>query len=584
MNRPEYKLMRELLAGRHKRIGKVLFWIALKGSPLWIGPILTGRIIDLAGMESPDVGKLILYTALAVVLFVQNIPAAICYMNNLVHLTRGIGRDLRIRICRQLQVLSLHYHSQNSIGALHTKSIRDIELIEQLPKLAVEQGFGFFLSLLISTIAILLRKPEALLFFLLVVPVSAFVTSYFRKKLDASANSYRKSMEGMSMHLNEMVTMMPITRAHGVEEQQLRSVENGIHSVFQRGVDFDKLTQLFMAVSWVIMGVMQTLFFGGAMYASFHGHISVGDVVMFNAFFLTLSNGLSNLLTFVPQLLQMRESLESISEVLTAPDLEENSGKPALEAVRGEFELEQVGFHYPEADAPAIRELTLKIEAGTSLAIVGPSGCGKSTLLSLLLGFIRVESGTIRLDGKDMQQVDLRSYRKHVGVVTQEPVFFSGSIYENVTYGSDGVSREEVFLALEKAHARKFVEQLPDGLDARIGVGGARLSGGQMQRLSIARAIVRDPKVLILDEATSALDMESERLIQSALDELMQDRTTLIVAHRISTVENADRIALLDQGRLVACDSPAQLLKHDNFYSRAVGYAQNADVAERIAE
>jgi ATP-binding cassette subfamily B protein len=576
MHTPEDKLMKELLEGRGGRIASVLFWITLKGAPVWLGPILTGRIIDLAGMEHPDVGKLILYISLMVLLFVQNIPAAICYMNNLVHLTRGIGHDLRIRICRQLQVLSLHYHSQNSIGALHTKSIRDIELIEQLPKVVVEQGYGFLLSLVISVFAIMDRKPEALVFFLLAVPASALVTSYFRKRLHVSANSYRKSMEGMSTHLNEMVTMMPITRAHGVEEQQLRSVESGIDSVFQHGVDFDKLTQLFMAISWVVMGVMQTLFFGGAMVACFRGHISVGDVVMFNAFFLSLSNGLSALLTFVPQLLQMRESLESTSEVLMAPDLEENSGKPGVKSLRGQFDLEQVCFSYPEAEGPAIRNLNLCIEAGTSLAIVGPSGCGKSTLLSLLLGFIRPGAGTIRLDGTDMQQLDLRSYRKHVGVVTQEPVFFSGTIYENVAYGGEGVTRGQVSQALEKAHALEFIEELPEGLDARIGVDGIRLSGGQMQRLSIARAIVRDPKVLILDEATSALDMESERVIQSALDELMKGRTTLIVAHRISTVANADRIALLDHGTLLECNSPADLMKTDNFYSRAVRQSAGA--------
>ncbi|WP_372796517.1 ABC transporter ATP-binding protein, partial [Pontiella sp.] len=519
------------------------------------------------------------YIAIAVFLFLQNVPAAIFYTANLVHLTRGMGRDLRIRICRQLQVLSLHYHSRSSIGALHTKAIRDIELLEQLPKLAAEQGYGFFLGLLISSISIYDRKPEALLFFLLCVPVSAFVVSYYRRRLDASANNYRKSMEGMSTHLNEMVTMMPITRAHGVEDQQLASVETGIEGVFERGVHFDKLTQLFAAVSWVTLGVMQMLFFGGAMIACFKGHITVGDVVLFNSFFLTLSNSLANLLTFVPQLLQMRESMESITEVLSAPDLEKNSGKPVFEQVRGEFCLEQVTFTYPETEGPALRDFSLQIEAGSSLAIVGPSGCGKSTLLSLLLGFIRPDTGKILLDGRDMQSMDLRSFRKNVGVVTQDPVFFSGSIFENIAYGSEHVTRAQVFQALEKAYARDFVEELPNGMDEKLGVDGVKLSGGQMQRLSIARAIVRDPKVLILDEATSALDMDSERHIQDALDELMKGRTSLIVAHRISTVQNADRIAVLDHGRLVACASPENLLTGDNFYSRAVQSAFGSKAA-----
>jgi len=374
----------------------------------------------------------------------------------------------------------------------------------------------------------------------------------------------------MSTHLSEMVTMMPITRAHGLEEHQLQSVENGIGGVFQKGVHFDKLTALFHAVNWVLMGVMQILFLGGSMYACFKKHITIGDVVMFNSFFLALSGSLASLLTFVPQLLQTRESLDSVIEILSAPDLEENSGKSRYENIAGEFKFEDVSFKYPGSSNHAIKDISLFVEAGKSLAIAGPSGGGKSTLLALLLGFVRPDSGRIILDGRDMMNMDLRSYRQNVSVVTQEPVFFSGSILENVAYGGYDVSRDLAISALTQANAMEFVEMLPDGIDTRLGVSGVRLSGGQMQRLAIARAIIRDPKVLILDEATSALDMDSEILVQRAIDNVMKGRTTFIVAHRVSTVKNADRIAILDKGRIVECDSPSELLKRENFYSRAV--------------
>lgn len=563
-------LIRELFSGRLWRSTKAIFFVTLKIAPVWLVPIVTARIIDLANNDTPDVGRLIFYVMIAILLIVQNIPSAIFYMNNLVHITRGIGQDLRIRICEQLQSLSLYYHSRSSVGSLHSKAIRDIEILEQTPKLMIEQGYSFFLGMTISSVAIFIRKPEALLFFILMVPFCGIVSSLFRRKLSRSVNDYRKSIEDMSMSLNEMVTMMPITRAHGLEEHQLRNVETGIRGVFKRGVHFDKLTMIFSSISWVVMWVMQILFLGGSTYACFKGQITVGDIIMFNAFFITLSNNLANLLTFVPQLLQTKESIDSIIEILDAPELEINSGKASYENIMGTFCLEDVRFAYPDSKGASINDLSLIIEAGTSLAIAGPSGSGKSTFLSMILGFIKPNKGKVILDGKDMSSMDLRSYRKSVGVVTQDPVFFSGSVRENVAYGNDDIEDSHVLHALEQAHAREFVEQLPDGLDTRLGVNGVRLSGGQMQRLAIARAIIRDPKILILDEATSALDSESEVLVQQAIEDVMKDRTTFIVAHRVSTIKNADRIAILEEGRLIECDTPEALMTRDNFYSRAV--------------
>lgn len=563
-------LIRELFVEKRRSIFWATFFITLKALPVWIIPVVTARIIDLGSEEDPSVRALVINVGIALLLIGQNLPAAVLYIRNLVQFTRGIGRDLRIRICEQLQALSLSYHRRSSVGSLHSKAIRDIEILEQLPRMALEQGYTFVLGLTISSIAIVLRKPEALLFFVIAVPVSGLVSGAFRKRMSGSVNDYRKSLEGMSTFLNEMVTMMPITRAHALEDFQMRTVEKGIGGVFQRGVVFDKLTGLFAAVSWVVMGLMQTLFLGGSMYACFQKQITVGDVVMFNAFFLTLSNSLANLLSFVPQLLQTRESLDSVIEILAAEDLEGNEGKPKFEALSGSFEISSVSYQYPETGGPVINDLSLKVEAGTSLAIAGPSGCGKSTLLSLLLGFVHPSSGKILLDGEDMAAMDMRSYRKRVGVVTQDSVFFSGSIRENVAYGYEEVEEDQLEWALQQSNACEFIDRLPDGLDTRIGVNGVRLSGGQMQRLAIARAIVRNPSVLVLDEATSALDNDSEVHVRRAIDRVMKGRTTFIVAHRLSTIRNADRIAILDAGCLVDCGSPDELLKKDNFYSRSV--------------
>lgn len=566
----ELNLLRELFAGKRWTVVRAIIFITLKAAPVWLIPVVTAKIIDLASAPEPSITRLVIYIFIGAVLFLQNVPAAVYYTKNLIQLTRGIGRDLRIKICNQLQVLSLHYHSRHSVGKVHSKAIRDIEIIEQLPKLALEQGYSFLFGLAVTSVVIFISNPLALAFFMPSVAACGIVSGLFRRRMSDTVNEYRKSIEGMSMHLNEMVTMIPLTRAHGLEQHQLRSVESGIDGVYEKGAKFDMLTELFKAVSWVIMGIMQIICLGIAMYACFNGHISVGDVVMFNAFFLTLSNNFANMLTFVPQLMQTRESLDSIIEVLSEPDLELNNGKEAFQSIKGEFELKHTSFKYPQSENHAIRDFDLHVKAGTAIAIAGPSGGGKSTLLSLLLGFIQPDEGHIFLDGKDMRQMDLRTYRQQVGVVTQEPVLFSGTIWENVAYGNDQITEDQLLHALEQANARDFVEQLPEGIHTRLGVDGAKLSGGQTQRIAIARAIIRDPKVLILDEATSALDVESERLVQQAMDTLMKNRTTFIVAHRMSTLENADYIAILEAGKLVEYDTPKELLKRNNFYSRSL--------------
>jgi ATP-binding cassette subfamily B protein len=567
----EWTMIAELLSGKRSRIVKMLLFFCIKASPVWLVPIVAARMIDLTSRPSSSrLAGLALLTVVALLLYLQNIPFHTLYVKNVSRVTRGIGCDLRVRLCRQLQSLSLYYHGRASIGKLHTKAIRDIEMIENVPRLLVETAFQFILGAGIAIVAIAIRAPSALLFFAVMVPVCAFLCAAFMGRIRLRVNEYRQSMEGMSTSLNDMMTMIPITRAHGLEEEQLQSVEEKISNVYDIGQMFDRIAAIFGATAWVVMGIMQTVFLTGSVYACFRGSISVGDVVMFNSFFLILSGQLTGVLNVVPQFSQARESLYSIMEVLSAPDLENNDGKLVYSDIKGRFEFCSVSFRYPGTARQAVSELSLTIEPGQSVAFVGPSGAGKSTVLSLLLGFIRPDSGRLLLDDKDIMDMDLRTYRHRVGVVTQEAVFFSGTIFENVAYGQDAASEKNVIDALHLANAAEFIEQLPEGLYARLGAGGIKLSGGQLQRLALARAIIRNPRVLILDEATSALDIESEMLVQQALEQIMKGRTTFIVAHRISTVRNADRIAILDEGRFVEIGSPDDLIGRDNFYSRAV--------------
>jgi ATP-binding cassette subfamily B protein len=276
-------------------------------------------------------------------------------------------------------------------------------------------------------------------------------------------------------------------------------------------------------------------------------------------------------LSVFPALAQGADAIRSLGEVLEAGPLERNKGKPpAPSPLRGEIVFDNVSFSYPHGREMALQDVSLNIAAGETVAFVGESGAGKSTLVNLAIGFRQPTAGCVKLDGRDLRELDLRTYRRQIGVVPQTTLLFNGSLRENVMYGLEKVSDETLWKIMADANLAEFVRSLPKGLDTPLGESGAQLSGGQRQRLAIARALVRNPRLVILDEATSALDTESERLVQEALVHLTQGRTTLIVAHRFSTIRHAHRIIVLERGHIVEQGTQEELMgRQGQFYRLA---------------
>jgi len=415
-----------------------------------------------------------------------------------------------------------------------------------------------------------IRVPNFLIFFILVAPIASITIIRLRKSLNEYNEDFRSQIEKMSSRVNEMTTLLTVTRAHGLERRAVRRMKDSFETVQQAGLKLDRINGRFNAAAWVTFQMANVLCLILSAYFALNNKfgISAGDVVLLTSNFGMLIGSIILLASLAPAISKGFASITSLGEVLESPDLEINQGKKSVEKVEGVIEFSKVSFTYPTNHKPSLRDIGFSAKPGQMIALVGPSGSGKSTLINLVIGFLRPTSGTITIDGLDYKNLDLRTVRKFLSVVPQESVLFDGTIAENISYGLSDVSESDIRTALEDANAWGFVEAFDDGVETIVGERGARLSGGQRQRLAIARALIRNPRILILDEATSALDSESEKLIQNALSRLMINRTTFVVAHRLSTVKEADLILVLDEGAIVQTGTHLQLVSQQGVYKR----------------
>ncbi|MCC5848064.1 MAG: ABC transporter ATP-binding protein [Verrucomicrobia bacterium] len=525
---------------------------AVKQSPAWGVPLVTGMMIDWLNREPGISTNYVLWgLSIQFVLLLGNVPFHTYYISQLSRLTRRLESRLRQALVTRLQQLSIPYHDENESGRLQAKVLRDVEQVQTVTNQIGENGIMTAATLVAMIAITLVKQPLILLVYVLMVPVVLLITRVFKNRIRKENRDFRQNLEVMNSEVSQMIDMIPVSRAHGIEDRATDRVEQRIHLVQETGRRLDKVNALFQSSSWAIFQFANLgMLLVGVMFSR-RGVISVGDVVLFQALFNYILMNFNMILNMYPQMAKGFESIRSIGEVLECPDLEKNQGKAEVGGVQGEIDYRDVEYIYHEGEAPAVTGVNFHIPPGECVAVVGPSGGGKSTLLRLTIGFRRPSSGKIFLDGKDMEEIDMRSWRRFISVVPQESVLFEGSIRDNILFGVEEIDESRFQEILDAANVREFVDRLPAGLDTRIGESGARLSGGQRQRLAIARALVRDPRVIILDEPTSALDVMSEKLVQEAIERLVKNRTTLIVAHRLSTIRNADRVVVMENGRIV---------------------------------
>ena len=559
-----------LFSDQRGRVVLAVVLYIIKQSPGSLLPLAVGMIVDALTTGGDDAFRKILWIAgVYFLLLLQNPFVHTSFVRLMSGSLRHMQFNLRSALVERLQQLSITFFEEKQSSALQIKILRDVDAIDALCRHLLHTGLNGLLIIIYVTVIALVKQPLLALYFLITVPAGVALLKIFDRRFKAQYKAMREETEQMNARVGEMIQMLPVTRAHGLENFETRGVRDVFQRIRKRGLEVDTLTEFFASSSWFTFMLFQLACLVFSAWLVVQHRITVGDAVMYHTYFGMLIGAVQQFLSVFPAMAQGAEAVRSLGEVLEAEQVERNDGKPAAPSpLCGEIIFENVTFNYPRGREVALREISLHIKAGETIAFVGESGAGKSTLINLAIGFRQPTTGKVSLDGNDLREFDLRTYRRQIGVVPQTTLLFNGTLRENVTYGLDKISDDTLWKVLADANLAEFVRSLPQQLDTPLGESGTLLSGGQRQRLAIARALVRDPRLVILDEATSALDTESERLVQEALVRLTHGRTTLIVAHRFSTIRHAHRIAVLQQGKIVELGTQAELLAHQGLFHR----------------
>ena len=550
----------------------ILIGIVKFAIPLFIPLLMKIVIDDIIGSEvlsKEEMTRQLFYWlgGTVLVFFIIRPPVEYYRQYYAQYVSNKILYDIRRELYAHLQRLSLSYYSNTRAGEIISRVINDVEQTKNFVMIGLMNVWLDLATIIIAITIMLTMDIPLTLVTLLAFPFYAYSVKHFFGKLRELTRKRSQALADVQSYLHERVAGVSVIKSFALEEKEQKLFDETNANFLEKAIDHTRWNAKAFAVVNTITDVAPLLVISYAGYQVINGDLSVGTMVAFIAYIDRLYNPLRRLVNASTSLTQSFASMDRVFDLMEEEyDITDKKDAIALPPIQGKIEFDQVSFSYEKEGETILNSINLVVEPGETVAFVGMSGGGKSTIISLIPRFHDATAGTVRIDGHDLRDVQVKTLRDQIGMVLQDSILFSDSVKSNILMGKPDATDEEVIAAAKAANAHDFIETLPLGYETKVGERGVKLSGGQKQRIAIARVFLKNPPLLVLDEATSALDLESEALIQESLERLAADRTTLIVAHRLSTITHADKIVVIDAGELKEMGTHEQLMKQQGIY------------------